>query len=161
MTDNFIKLNKNDILKLEIRTDDNKPTGEFLEFDLTDIELPLKYQELIEKDEKNKKQLQNQLYLIEKRQDIKGKKILSKNEEDKIRALNEFLNKEKEVYDMFLGENGVNKLLNGRKLSWYTFEEINQIIEKQIAPKFDLKIESIANKIKNKYGSIKKNEVLK
>ena len=87
MADNFIKLNKNDsVLKFEIRTDDNKPTGEFLEFDLEDIELPLKYQQVIEMDEKNKKNLQNQLFLIEKRQDIRGKKLLSKNEEDKIRA---------------------------------------------------------------------------
>ena len=35
--ENFIQLNKDDVLRLEIRTDDGKSTGEFLEFDLEDI----------------------------------------------------------------------------------------------------------------------------
>lgn len=163
MADNFIKLNKNDsVLKFEIRTDDNKPTGEFLEFDLEDIELPLKYQQVIEMDEKNKKNLQNQLFLIEKRQDIRGKKLLSKNEEDKIRALNEFYKKEIEIYNMFLGKNGVQKLLNGQKINWTSLNVIDEIIEKQIAPKLDFKMENITNKIKAKYANIGENdEVLK
>lgn len=55
MTDNFIKLNKSDVLTLGIKTNDGKETGEFLEFDLEDIELPLKYQELLEKDKKIRK----------------------------------------------------------------------------------------------------------
>ncbi len=88
MTDNFIKLNKDNILRLRIETNEGKDTGEVLEFDLEDIELPLKYQELLEKDKKNKEQLRNQMLIIDKRQDVKGKKLLTKNEEDKIKALN-------------------------------------------------------------------------
>lgn len=152
MTDNFIQLGKNDALRLEIRTEDGKETGEYLEFDLGDIELPLRYQELIEKDKKNKEQLRNQILIIDKRQDVKGKKLLSKNEEDKIKALNEFFKKEIEVYDMFLGENGVNKLLNGRKFTWTTLQEIDEIIEKQIAPHLDVNMKSITDKVKQKYG---------
>ena len=71
MTDNFIKLNKDNILRLGIQTSDGKDTGEFLEFDLEDIEIPLRYQELIEKDKKNKEQLRNQMLIIDKRQDVK------------------------------------------------------------------------------------------
>ena len=56
MTDNFIQLGKSDVLRLGIRTEDGKDTGEYLEFDLEDIELPLRYQELAEKDKKNKEQ---------------------------------------------------------------------------------------------------------
>lgn len=159
MTDNFIQLNKDDVLRLEIRTDKGEPTGEFLEFDLEDIELPLRYQDMIEKDRKNKEYLQNQLVVIEKRQDIKGKKLLSKNQEDKIRAINDFFNKEKEVYDMFLGENGVDKLLNGRKLSWTCLREIDDIITKQIAPKLDFSMEKITDKIKKTYGKNKQEEI--
>ena len=44
MTDNVIKLNKNNILRLKIETADGKDTGEYLEFDLEDIELLLRYQ---------------------------------------------------------------------------------------------------------------------
>jgi hypothetical protein len=152
MTENFIQLGKSDVLRLRIRTEDGKDTGEFLEFNLEDIELPLRYQELLEKDKKNKEHLRNQMLIIDKRQDVKGKKLMSKNEEDKIKALNEFFKKEVEVYNMFLGENGVEKLLNGRKLGWTTLQEIDEIIEKQITPHISISLDKITDKVKQKYG---------
>ena len=163
MTENFIKLNKSDILRLGIKTEDGKETGEYLEFDLEDIELPLRYQELLEKDKKNKANLRNQMLIIDKRQDVKGKKYLSKNEEDKIKAINEFFKQEVEVYNMFLGEKGVEKLLNGRKLGWTTLQEIDELIEKQITPHLDLNMKNITDKVKEKYSqAIQRNkEVLK
>lgn len=163
MTDNVIKLNKSNTLKLEIETSEGKKTGEFLEFDLEDIELPLKYQELVEKDKKNKEYLRNQILIIDKREDVKGKKLLSKNEEDKIKAINDFFKKEVDIYNMFLGPNGVQKLLNGRKLGWTTLQEIDDIIETQIAPHLDITMEKIAQKVKDKYSQAvaKGKEVLK
>lgn len=159
MTDNVIKLNKDNILRLRIETSEGKDTGEVLEFDLEDIELPLKYQELLEKDKRNKENIRNQMIIIDKRQDVKGKKLLSKNEEDKIKALNEFFNKEVEVYNIFLGDNGVQKLLNGKKLGWTTLQEIDEIIEKQILPYIDTNIENITKKVKEKYAqTVKKNK---
>ena len=151
MTDNFIQLNKSDVLRLKIRTDEGKETGEYLEFDLEDIELLLRYQELIEKDKKNKEYLKNQCLIIDKREDVKGKKLLSKNEEDKLRAINEFFVKEVQVYNMFLGARGVEKLLNGRKFTWTTLQEIDEIIEKQILPYLDVNMEHITDKVKEKY----------
>lgn len=159
MTDNVIKLNKDNILRLRIETSEGQDTGEVLEFDLEDIELPLRYQELIEKDKKNKENLRNQMIIIDKRQDVKGKKLLSKNEEDKARALKDFFNKEVEIYNMFLGDNGVQKLLNGRKLGWTTLQEIDEIIEKQITPYIDMTIQDITKKVKEKYSeAISKNK---
>ena len=151
MTDNFIQLNKSNELRLKIKTDEGEYTGEELVFQLDDIELPLKYQELIEKDKKNKEALRNLFIIIDKRQDVKGKKLLSKNEEDKIKAINEFFKKEAEVYNMFLGERGVEKLLNGRKLGWTTLQEIDEIIEKQISPYFKISMDDITKKVKEKY----------
>ena len=159
MTENFIQLGKNNILRLGIKTEDGKETGEYLEFDLEDIELPLRYQELLEKDKKNKENIKNQLLIIDKRQDVKGKKLLSKNEEDKIKALNEFFKKEAEIYNMFLGENGVQKLLNGRKLGWTSLEEIDEIITKQITPYLDTNMEDITKKVKEKYSQAAKRNV--
>ena len=152
MTDNFIQLGKSDVLRLEIRTEDGKSTGEFLEFNLEDIELPLKIQEMQEKNKKNKEWIRNQLLIISKRQDVKGKKLLSKNQEDEIKALNEFFNREVEVYNMILGENGVQKLLNGRKIGWTSLQEIDEIIEKQIQPHLKVNMDNIKNKIKEKYS---------
>lgn len=150
--ENIIKLNEDNILRLKIQTSDGIETGEYLEFDLEDIELPLKYQELIEKDKKNKENLRNQMLIIDKRQDVKGKKLLSKNEEDKIKAINEFFAKEIEVYNLFLGENGVQKLLNGRKVGWTTLQEIDDIVVKQIAPHLDFSLKNLTEKVKEKYS---------
>lgn len=163
MTDNVIKLNKDNILRLGIQTSEGKDTGEVLEFDLEDIELPLRYQDMLEKDKKNKEHLRNQMLIIDKREDVKGKKLLSKNEEDKIKALNEFFNKEIEVYNMFLGERGVQKILNGRKIGWTTLQEIDEIIEQQIAPHIDVSMDKITQKVKEKYSQAvnRNNEVLK
>lgn len=164
MTDNnIIKLNKDSILRLKIQTENGKETGEVLEFDLEDIELPLRYQDLLEKDKKNKENLRNQFLIIDRRQDVKGKKLFSKNEEDKIKALNEFFKKETEIYNMFLGERGVEKLLNGRKLGWTTLDEIDKIIKEQIEPHLNLTMDSITNKIKEKYSEAvaRNKEVLK
>lgn len=150
--ENIIKLNKDNVFRLGIQTSDGKDTGEFLEFQLDDIELPLRYQELLEKDKKNKEFLRNQMLIIDKRQDVKGKKLLSKNEEDKIKALNDFFIKEIAVYNMFLGPRGVEKLLNGRKFTWTTLNEIDEIIEKYIIPHFDTNMKNITAKVKEKYG---------
>ena len=160
MTDNTIKLNKSDLLKLKIVTNEGEDTGEYLEFDLEDIGLLLRYQELLEKDKKNRDHLKNELLIIDKRQDVKGKKLLSKNEEDKIRAINDFFKSETEVYNMFLGERGVEKLLNGRKLGWTSLQEIDEIITKQITPYLDNNMNNIAEKIKKKYGKIEQSDVL-
>ena len=163
MTDNYIQLKENDILRLKIKDADGNDTGEFLEFDLEDIELPLKYQELVEKDKKNKERIMNEMIIIDKRQDVKGKKLLSKNAEDKFKALNDFFNKEVEIYDMFLGENGVKKLLNGQKLGWSTLEKIDELIEEQIKPYLDMDMKNITDKIKKRYSKsvAKSKEVLK
>ena len=160
MDNNFIQLNRDNILRLGIRTADGEDTGNYLEFDLEDIELPLRLQSLTEEDKKNRQNLRNQIAIIDKRQDVKGKKIMSKNEEDRIKAMNDFFNKEVEVYDMFLGENGVNKLLNGRKLGWTSLQEIDEIINKQIAPYIEKNMTDITNKIKEKYSTTDETEVL-
>jgi hypothetical protein len=158
----YIQLQKDDVLRLGIKDSEGNDTGEHLEFNLSDIELPLRFQELVDKNKKNRQFLKNQFVIIEKREDVKGKKLLSKNEEDKIKAINEFFKKEVEIYNMFLGENGVEKLLNGRKLGWTSLQEIDDIIEKQIMPHIDLTMEKITKKVKEKYGAPEEEqEVLK
>lgn len=157
--ENEIKLSKSNVLTLRITTDDGKPTGEYLTFDLEDIELQLRYQDMIERDKKNKDWLRKEIVIIDKRQDVKGKKLLSKNEEDKLKAINKFFKEEIEIYNMFLGDNGVQKLLNGRKLGWTSLQEIDEIIEKQILPYFEKNIKSIEDRVMNKY-KIENKEVI-
>ena len=163
MTDNTIQkigLKNENILKLEIVDEKGNSTGEFLEFDLEDIELPFKYQEIIERLKKSRQNLKNQFTIIEKKQDHKGKKLMSSNEEEKLKALNNFYNEQVEIYNIFLGENGVQKLLNGRKLRWTTLNEIDELIEKQIAPQLNVTMDDITKKIKSKYSNKKEDNVL-
>ena len=156
-SDNVIQLKNDDILRLKIVDTKGNDTGNQLEFDLSDIELLLTYQKIVEEDKRNRAYLKNQFTIIDKKEDHKGKKLLSSNEEAKIKVMAEFFKKEKEVYDMFLGENGVDKLLNGRKLTLNTLAEIDEIIEKTILPKMEINAKSVKDKIMSKY-SIKENK---
>lgn len=163
MIDNTIQkigLKNENLLKLEIVDEKGNSTGEFLEFDLEDIELPFKYQDIIERLKKSRQNLKNQFTIIEKKQDHKGKKLMSSNEEEKLKALNNFYKEQVEIYNIFLGENGVQKLLNGRKLRWTTLSEIDELIEKQIAPQLNVTMDDITKKIKSKYSNKKEDNVL-
>ena len=152
MKDNFIQLGKSDVLTLKIKTDTGEFTGETLTFDLDDPDLLLRYQDLIEQDKKNWQNTRNKIVIIEKQQDHKGKKLLSSNQEAKIRATSDFFKKEQEIFDMFLGEGGTAKLLNGRKFSWDTMAEIKKIIIEQIAPYLDKTMDNLTEKVKQEYG---------
>lgn len=155
----FIQLSENDsILKLKIKDVNGKDTGESLIFNLQDIELLPKYQELIEKDKQNRLYLKNQFAIIEKKQDHSGRKLLSANEEAKVKAMQEFYKKEVEIYNIFLGEKGVEKLLNGQKLSWNSLEMIDKIIEEQIIPQLKANATDIKEDIMKKYSKKEINE---
>lgn len=147
----FINLKKDNVLRLGIKDSEGNDTGNYLEFDFEDVGLLLRYNELIEKDKKNRIWLNNQMLIISRKEDHKGKKLLSSNEQATLEAVNEYFKREKEVFDMFLGEGGVDKLLNGRKLGWTSLQEINEIVANQIAPYFDKTMDNIAEKIKETY----------
>lgn len=151
MTDNIIKLNKDDLLRLKIVTSEGIETGEEIVLDLEDIELPLKYQDVLEQTKKNKEKLKNQFTIIDKRQDVKGKKFLTKNQEDKIKAINDFFHRQVEIYNIILGERGCEKLMNGRKLGWTSLQEIDEIVGTQLKPYIDTDMKRITEKVKEKY----------
>lgn len=157
---NYIQLKEDtNILKLWIRDEKGNETGEFLKFNLKDIELPMKYQTLMEEDKKARLNLKNQLTIIDKKQDHKGKKLFSANEEAKIKAFADFFKKEEEIYNMFLGENGVKKILNGEALSWTSLRIIDEIIEEQIQPQLNVNAEDIKSEIMAKYSD-KRDDVI-
>ena len=159
--ENTIKLNKKDTIRLNITTDEGIDTGEFLEFDLNDISLPLRYRDLIIKDKENRSWYKKETIIINKRQDSKGKgDYLSKNEEDLLKAAEEFFKKEVEIYNMFLGENGVEKLLNGGKLGWTSLQDIDELIKEQIIPVLNKNVKSMEDLIKQKYSLDKEEELV-
>lgn len=149
------------ILKLWITTKDGKETGDFLEFNMKDIDLLDRYQKMLDENQKNHQWIKNQLTIIDKKQDFKKKdKIMSNNEEMKYHAIKDFYKRQKQVLDLFLGEGGVDKLLYGRTLEWETIQEIEKIITEQIAPQLNITMDNIAKEIKSKYNINTRNDVL-
>lgn len=153
-----IKLKKSNILKIGIQTDEGVDTGNYLEFDLEDIELPLKLQECEERHKKNVQQLKMQELIISKKQDKKGKKMYSANEEALIKATIDFYKKEIEALDLFLGEGGTKKLLNGRNPYVSMYDDISEYLE-PIMPLLNKNLVSIKDRIKQKYAK-KENDVI-
>ena len=159
MTDNFIQVSKGNLLTIKIKTDEGIDTGETLVFDLEDVELPLKMQEVLERNKKNKQWFKNQVALIQKREDVKGKKLLTKNQEDVIKATKEFIDRTVEAFNLFLGDNGVQKLLVGRTPSIENLFEVEDIVVNQIQPMLDVNMKAIMEKMKVKYGKKEKEDI--
>ena len=65
--ENFIQLKKDNILRIGIKTAEGKDTGEHLEFDLEDLELPLRLNQSGVEHKKNLQQLKMQFQIIEKK----------------------------------------------------------------------------------------------
>lgn len=150
--ENFIQLKKDNILKIGIKTSDGIDTGEHLEFDMEDIELPLRLNQSELEHKKNLQNLKMQIMVIDKKQDKKGKQMLSWKEEEKIKAYKDFYNKEMKALDLFLGEGGTLKLLNGRKPYYSMYEDIGEIIE-PIMPLIKQRTDNIISNIKEKYAN--------
>ena len=97
--------------------------------------------------------------IIDKKEDKKGKFILSWNEEVKLKVVKEFYQREMDSLDLFLGQGGTKKLLNGRNPYYSMYEDISEMLE-PILPKLKLRADDIANRIKEKYSNKKETDVL-
>ena len=159
MTDNFIQLHKDNKVKVKIVDYDGNDTGEFLEFDIGDIDLTLKLDECYTKHKKNFEFIKNKLAIINKRQDFNNKSMLSRNEKESAEAIKEFYKKEEEALDLFLGKGGTKKMLNGRSFNLYTFDQILDELQ-PITDMLKNQKETITEEIIKKY-SISNEEVLK
>jgi hypothetical protein len=155
----FIQLKKDNILRIGIKDTEGNDTGEHLEFDLEDIELPLRLNQCDAQHKKNLDFLKNQFIIIDKKEDKKGKFLLSWKEEEKLKVLQEFYKREMEALDLFLGKDGTKKLLNGRNPYYSMYEDINEILE-PVLPKLKLRADNIIDKVKEKYNDKKETDVL-
>lgn len=149
--DNHIEAVDNNVLRFAI-TQDGKETGEYLEFDLEDIELAFRLDESYKLHNENVADIQRRLQVINNRQDEKGSGILTKNQEEEVKAINDFYKKEEKALDLFLGEGATRKLLNGRKPYLTMFDDISKRIQ-PILPKLKLESTNIMEKIKSKYSN--------
>lgn len=153
----YINLKKRkDILKLGFKDEegniilDNNGNEVFLEFDCGDIELPLKYNRCVNLVEQARNKLKAQIIIIDKKQDHKGKQLLSSNEEAKVKATKQFYKEMEYAMDLFLGEGGTQKFLNGKNAYWEMWDDIDEIL-KPYYDKLKLTVTDMTNRIKAKY----------
>lgn len=155
--ENVIKLKeRKDILKLGIIDEkgnivkDNNGDEVYLEFDMGDIELPLKYNKCVNLINQARQNLKAQFIIIDKRKDHKGKHLLSVNEESKAKAIKQFYREMEEAMDLFLGKDGTRKYLNGKKPYWEMWDDISEALEPHL-DKMKLTVTDMTDRIKEKY----------
>lgn len=156
----YIQLKESSVKKFGIRTAEGIDTGEYIEIDTEDLELPQKADICNKKHQENLRELNNQRIIINKREDHKGKnELYSDNEKALMEAVKEFYKKEEEALDEFIGEGATRKLLAGRKPYVSMFEDINEYLE-QIAPILKESQNKLIDKIKTKYSKTEEDNVL-
>lgn len=165
-TESFIQLKERDsILKVRIKDNQGNDTGKYLKFDLEQINYPLKINECIEMHKKNLEWIKDQLVILDKKEDKKGKKLLSYKQEEGIKLYLKFYEKEMEALDLFLGKGATQMLLdvNGDEPYYSMFDDIVELI-RPIMPKLEDNAKYIKHKqedIMKKYSKTEESNVLK
>lgn len=159
--ESFIQLKKDDVLKIKIKDCDGNDTGKYISFDLEDIEMPLRLSNCEELHKKNLMALRDKYIIIDKKEDKKGKKLLTWKQEEKIKAIQEYYKSEMVALDMFIGEGKTQMILDlmGRKPYYSMYDDITTMLE-PVMPRLKIDAENIKKKIEEKY-SPKDSEVLK
>lgn len=161
----YIKLkNRKDIIQLgfqdeegNIMKDENNKEI-YIQFDLGDIDLPLKYNRCINLLEQARKNLKAQMIIINKKQDNKGKQLLSSNDVLKVKAFKQCYKEMEEAMDLFLGKGGTRKFLNGRNPYIEMWDDISEALEPYMG-KMKLTVSDMEQRIKQKY-KITDNDVI-
>lgn len=143
-----IRVEKKNIYTIEVN--DN---GDTIEFDLEDIGLNFKLLRALKEIDRIQDYMKKELYIIDKRQDVKGKYI-SKNEEDTLRLWDKCFKDMRNAMDMFLGEGACQKIFGDRNYI-EMFDDLMDQLKPQLE-KMKISYNDIKKRIENKYSS--KNE---
>lgn len=141
-----LRIERKDIYTIEVN--DN---GETIEFDLTDIELPFKCDRAFAETERIKSELKAKLLIIDKKEDHKLKgRIMTANEEARIKAYKEAYIAMRSAMDIFLGDGACQKIFGDRN-----YLEMFVDLARELAPhleKMEISTAGIAKRIEAKYG---------
>lgn len=157
----YIQLKKRNVLRIGIKDEndvakvDENGNEVYIEFDLEDIEIPERYSKCVYLINKATDTLNSDFIIINKKQDSKGRGIMTKNQEAKMQALKRFYKSMEEAIDYFLGKGGTQKIFgNARYLTM--FDDLSEMLE-PIMPKLQVNVDNIDKKIKEKYKTTKGN----
>lgn len=158
----YIKLEKpTDVLRLWIQDANGKETGEYIDINTNEIDLLDRVQKMQDNLKKNETWYNNQLVIIKKQQDhISKGNVLSDNTIAEMNAIKEYYKKQKQVFDVFLGEGATDKLLYGRPFGAKTAREIYLIIQNQILPQIKVDFNNLEEEIKDTFKKPTEENVL-
>lgn len=151
----FIQLPKSDVIKIGIKFNDGKETGEWLEFDLEDLSLIKRLNQMKYNHAKNLQYYDNQNLILSKKQDYTPKNsMFSYKEMKQVEIAEEFCKKEMQTLDLFIGEGKTQMILNlmGRKPYLTMFDDITEML-KPIMPILEKGKDKLEQKIKEKYST--------
>ena len=100
--------------------------------------------------EQARRNLKSQFIIIDKKQDHKGKQLLSSNEYEKVKATKQFYRDMEIAMDLFLGQGGTKKFLNGRNPYWEMWDDIDEML-RPYYDKMKLTVSDMTDRIKEKY----------
>lgn len=152
-----ITVKKKNVYTIKIMDENGKYTGNKLEFKLDDVDLMLKLEKAAEEVDKIKNNIKMQQVIISKRQDVPGKYVLSKNEQDLYNLYSNGYKNIRKAMDNFLGENGCQKVF-GDTNSLEMFDDLMEMLKPEFS-KMGLSIENLKNRIKSKYSDKKENVI--
>lgn len=148
----YIELDKGSVQRFGIKTKDGQDTGEYIEIDPEDIEFPFRASECQTRHQDNVEWFSSKIKEIDSKCSKEGQ-FPTERDIERLNATKEFLKKEEETIDAFIGEGTTRKLLNGRKPYILMFNDIIDALAQTIPALKDSskKIrESIKEKYKNK-----------
>lgn len=162
MKENFIQVKEDNIQRFRFKDKFGKETNCVLEFDMEDIEMPLKINKSNFEHKKNMQWIKNQFVIIEKKDNGKQEGLISWKQAQQINAMKEFYKREIEILDLVIGEGKTNEILKDvmhRKPYYSMFEDINELL-KPIIPLLKNATDDVINKVKEKYGKVEQSDVL-
>lgn len=151
--------NDKDVLRVELRNSKGK-TGKYWQFDLEDIELPLRVSEMFKETKDNENWVKAKMIAIDKKQDEPYDDMLTKNKREQIILMKEYYEKQMKVLNKVLGETGIEDFLEvqGRKPYYSMHIDIAKKLD-ELKPMLDKNLKSVQEAVKKKY-SLEDNDVL-
>lgn len=156
---NKLRIEKKDIYQIEVND-----KGEYIEFDLADINLSFKCMEALESIEKLKKESLMKENIIKKKQDVKDK-YMTRNQKELLKLWKKTFEDMRKAMDKFLGEGACQKIFGDRNY----LEMFDDLVQELKRPReelggkshFDnlnLTFEGMRDRIAKKYDNMKDKE---
>ena len=157
----YIQLKKGTGLKrFGIKKEDGTDTGEYIELDIEDINLPIKANECSLKHVENYNNLKVKIKEANKLENKEAEnEIISERQKAILEAFKEFYAEEEKALDGFLGQGATRKLLGGRRPYLTMYDDINEYLA-QIVPTMEEAQKNLEEKIKAKYQTEKEDNIL-